>query len=83
MAIVVQTVTTCELCGGDDIRQWAAEGYNPPVGWSEMVIRTRGDGAGWSNTGRPFDGVICPACTERMVQCIAAWTAAWKLVRDG
>ena len=75
MAIVVQTVTTCELCGAVDVRQ-GAEGYTPPVGWSEMVIRTRGVGAGWSNTGRPFDGVICPVCTERMAQCIAAWAAA-------
>lgn len=62
MAIVVQTVTTCDLCGAEDIRL-AAEGYTPPVGWAEMVIRSRGDGAGWSNTGRPFDGVICPSCT--------------------
>lgn len=64
MAIVVQTVTTCDLCGFESVRP-GVQG-EPPVDWSELVIRTRLPGSGWTNSERPFDGFICRGCTGRI-----------------
>lgn len=70
MAMKVQTVAECDICGFEETRPWAEDDC-PPNYWSEMVIRTRLPGSGWSNSERPFDGFICPGCQGRLMLGIA------------
>lgn len=71
MTSVVQTVTTCGICGAVDIRP-GAELSVPPVGWSVISMDAREEGDGWTHSFRQIYHHICASCASAIVDFVDA-----------
>ena len=68
--IKVITVTTCNKCKTEHVRD-GAEGGCPPVGWYSLELTERHKGEGWTNH-RTFRQILCPNCGEEVKKFIEA-----------
>ena len=61
----VYTETTCDTCKMVLRETNDGSGHCPPVGWAEVTVSRRLNGAGWTQSTRLFHGYLCPECQER------------------
>lgn len=60
----VKTHSECDVCHARDTRI-GAEGETPPVGWSQLRMSKRAEGAGWTNSSA-MEAELCPECASKI-----------------
>jgi len=64
--VKVYTESICSKCKRRDIRD-CAEGFTPPVNWSQVTIPIRHKGSGWTNN-TSYEFMLCPECTQNLLE---------------
>lgn len=60
MAIVVQTISTCDRCKAQDVRE--VRHWGMPKGWGNGIIRTRDPYRLGVPPPNDFEFALCPRC---------------------